>query len=171
MIRLRLIFLLLLSVTLKQVYGVWPLPQSITQSNERYVLNPHLFTYNHAKDSAARAGCSVLDAAFKRYFRIVFPDFADRTGWWLSHNILFLVDLLPKIYLLHLLDKSQADIGRLQAYCIGLFVCTPFTIIFARDQDSGTIGLSPNLSQYQWVSEVVDVMNTLMKVQMKVVSM
>ncbi|XP_026775473.3 beta-hexosaminidase subunit alpha [Pangasianodon hypophthalmus] len=79
--RLRFILLLCLSGKLQQVYGVWPLPQSITQSNERYVLNPHLLTYEHANDSAARGGCSVLDAAFKRYFRIIFPDFAYGTGF------------------------------------------------------------------------------------------
>lgn len=78
--RLYFIFLLLVSVKLKQVYGVWPMPQRFTQSNERYVLNPHLFTYNYANGSAAQVGCSVLDAAFKRYFRIIFPDFSDGTG-------------------------------------------------------------------------------------------
>lgn len=65
------------------------MPQRFTQSNERYVLNPHLFTYNYARDSAARAGCSVLDAAFKRYFRIVFPDFADGTGQMTYHKTHF----------------------------------------------------------------------------------
>lgn len=79
MSRLQLI-LLLLCVKLKQGYGVWPMPQRFTQSHERYVLNPHLFTYNYMNDSAVRGGCSVLDAAFKRYFRIVFPDFTDGTG-------------------------------------------------------------------------------------------
>lgn len=57
------------------------MPQRFTQSNERYVLNPHLFTYNYANGSAAQVGCSVLDAAFKRYFRIIFPDFSDGTGF------------------------------------------------------------------------------------------
>lgn len=78
--RLRFIFLLFLSVKLQQVYGVWPMPQSITQSPDRYSINPHLFTYHYADDSAARDGCSVLDDAFKRYFRIVFPDCADGPG-------------------------------------------------------------------------------------------
>ncbi|KAF5902560.1 beta-hexosaminidase subunit alpha-like [Clarias magur] len=81
MIRWCFISVLFLSVNLKQVCGVWPMPQRITQSNQRRVLNPQLFTFNHTTDSAARAGCSVLDAAFRRYFRIIFPDFADGTGF------------------------------------------------------------------------------------------
>lgn len=44
-------------------------------------------------------------------------------------------------------------------------------LFYFGDQVSVTLGLSPNPSLYQWVSEVVHVMNTLMKVQMKVVSM
>lgn len=76
----RFFFLLFLYVKLEQGYGVWPMPQRITQSDERYVLNPHLFTYHYADDSAVRSGCSVLDAAFKRYFRIVFPDIIYGTG-------------------------------------------------------------------------------------------
>ncbi|KAI5626986.1 beta-hexosaminidase subunit alpha isoform X1 [Silurus asotus] len=77
--RLRFIFMLLLSAELKQVYGVWPMPQHISHFTERYVLHPHQFSYKYSSDSAARHGCSLLDAAFKRYFRIIFPDFEGGT--------------------------------------------------------------------------------------------
>ncbi|KAK2834449.1 hypothetical protein Q7C36_015150 [Tachysurus vachellii] len=78
---LHCIVVLFLSVKLQQVFGVWPMPQRITQFNEQYFLNPLLFAYHYAEDSSVRSGCSVLDAAFRRYFRIVFPDFADGRGF------------------------------------------------------------------------------------------
>uniref|UniRef100_A0A671QTG4 Beta-hexosaminidase subunit alpha n=1 Tax=Sinocyclocheilus anshuiensis TaxID=1608454 RepID=A0A671QTG4_9TELE len=37
--------------------------------------SPLLFSFTYGRDSAAQTGCSVLDAAFKRYFSIIFPDF------------------------------------------------------------------------------------------------
>lgn len=73
------------------------MPQFIAQSNERYVLNAHVFTFNYARDSAARAGCAVLDDAFIRYFRIVFPDFVDGAGSHKTH-VSSSTDKLPEKY-------------------------------------------------------------------------
>ncbi|ROL46620.1 Beta-hexosaminidase subunit alpha [Anabarilius grahami] len=67
------------SLTVEQVDGVWPLPQQILQSADRYSLSPQLFSFSYGKDSAAQTGCSVLDSAFKRYFSIIFPDFTKGT--------------------------------------------------------------------------------------------
>lgn len=44
------------------------------------MLSPQLFSFTYGNDSAVKAGCSVLDAAFKRYFPIIFPDFTDASG-------------------------------------------------------------------------------------------
>ncbi|KAG7473371.1 hypothetical protein MATL_G00095090 [Megalops atlanticus] len=56
--------------------GVWPMPQKISQSSQRYPLSPEEFTFQYAKDSAAQPGCSVLDAAFRRYFTLIFPGYS-----------------------------------------------------------------------------------------------
>ncbi|XP_077067380.1 beta-hexosaminidase subunit alpha isoform X3 [Siphateles boraxobius] len=69
------LLLVVVSRTVEPVCGVWPLPQQIQQSPDRYSLSPQLFSFTYGKDSAAQTGCSVLDAAFKRYFSIIFPDF------------------------------------------------------------------------------------------------
>uniref|UniRef100_A0AAX7UC43 Beta-hexosaminidase n=1 Tax=Astatotilapia calliptera TaxID=8154 RepID=A0AAX7UC43_ASTCA len=61
---------------LHSVEGVWPLPQSITSSPERYPLNPQAFYFTYGSQSAAQEGCSVLDEAFKRYFSLIFPDYS-----------------------------------------------------------------------------------------------
>ncbi|XP_043084670.1 beta-hexosaminidase subunit alpha isoform X3 [Puntigrus tetrazona] len=63
------------AVWLERADGVWPLPQQLHQSADRYGLSPRLFSFSYGRDSAAQTGCSVLDAAFKRYFSIIFPDF------------------------------------------------------------------------------------------------
>uniref|UniRef100_A0AAY5EGA9 Beta-hexosaminidase n=1 Tax=Electrophorus electricus TaxID=8005 RepID=A0AAY5EGA9_ELEEL len=78
---LRFLFLLIVIYgEVEHVYGVWPMPQQITQSTERYLLNPRVFALSYANDSMAQSGCSVLDVAFKRYFKLIFPDFAHGTG-------------------------------------------------------------------------------------------
>uniref|UniRef100_A0A8B9JLJ0 Beta-hexosaminidase n=1 Tax=Astyanax mexicanus TaxID=7994 RepID=A0A8B9JLJ0_ASTMX len=75
---LRLLFLLcILHYEAGQVFGVWPMPQQITQSTDRYLLSPQSFSFSYSKDSAAQSGCSVLDSAFKRYYSLIFPDAAD----------------------------------------------------------------------------------------------
>ncbi|KAI4872182.1 hypothetical protein NFI96_031022, partial [Prochilodus magdalenae] len=85
MVQTKLTHLVLLLFILhseaEQAYAVWPMPQQISQSADRYPLNPQLFAFSYAKDSGAQSGCSVLDAAFKRYFSLTFPDFADGSGF------------------------------------------------------------------------------------------
>ncbi|KAI2648223.1 Beta-hexosaminidase subunit alpha [Labeo rohita] len=71
--------LVVVGVSVQQVDGVWPLPQQLDQSWDRYSLSPQLFSFTYGQDSAAQTGCSVLDAAFKRYFSIIFPDFTKGT--------------------------------------------------------------------------------------------
>lgn len=70
---------LLLSIVLQvgphMVDGVWPLPQTFTSSSERYPLKSQAFYFVYGRQSAAQQGCSVLDAAFKRYFTLIFPDY------------------------------------------------------------------------------------------------
>ncbi|XP_036399870.1 beta-hexosaminidase subunit alpha-like [Megalops cyprinoides] len=55
--------------------GVWPMPQTISQFDERYSINPQEFTFRYAKNSVAQPGCSVLDTAFRRYFSFMFPGY------------------------------------------------------------------------------------------------
>jgi len=80
------LLLVVVSRTAELVCGVWPLPQQIHQSPDRYSLSPQLFSFTYGKDSAAQTGCSVLDAAFKRYFSIIFPDFTKGPGWFMPEN-------------------------------------------------------------------------------------
>ncbi|XP_033940764.2 beta-hexosaminidase subunit alpha isoform X1 [Pseudochaenichthys georgianus] len=62
------------------VEGVWPLPQTVTTSPERYPLNSQAFYFGYGRQSAAKPGCSVLDAAFKRYFSLIFQDYTSGNG-------------------------------------------------------------------------------------------
>ncbi|KAM7414635.1 hypothetical protein PAMA_019449 [Pampus argenteus] len=72
---LLLLTILQLGLNLHTVEGVWPLPQTFTSSTERYPLSPQAFYFGYGSQSAAQQGCSVLDAAFKRYFSLIFPDY------------------------------------------------------------------------------------------------
>uniref|UniRef100_A0A8C2WI60 Beta-hexosaminidase n=1 Tax=Cyclopterus lumpus TaxID=8103 RepID=A0A8C2WI60_CYCLU len=76
----HLYFLLLIVLPLGQhtVEGVWPLPQIFTSSIERYPLNPQAFYFGYGRQSAAQFGCSVLDAAFIRYYSLIFPDYTGK---------------------------------------------------------------------------------------------
>uniref|UniRef100_A0A671N4I3 Beta-hexosaminidase n=1 Tax=Sinocyclocheilus anshuiensis TaxID=1608454 RepID=A0A671N4I3_9TELE len=74
------LLLVVVSVWVQQVDGVWPLPQQLDQSADRNSLSPQRFSFTYGRDSAAQTGCSVLDAAFKRYFSIIFPDFTKGSG-------------------------------------------------------------------------------------------
>ncbi|MGH0115361.1 UNVERIFIED_CONTAM: hypothetical protein FKN15_006789 [Acipenser sinensis] len=67
--------LLLAIVPLAQ--GVWPLPQSLSSSAERYPLSPREFNFLYGKGSAVQPGCTILDTAFKRYFRITFSKYSE----------------------------------------------------------------------------------------------
>uniref|UniRef100_A0A672Y4E6 Beta-hexosaminidase n=1 Tax=Sphaeramia orbicularis TaxID=375764 RepID=A0A672Y4E6_9TELE len=60
---------------LHAVGGVWPMPQISASSPEQYPLNPEAFYFEYGRQSEAQPGCSVLDAAFKRYFSLIFPDY------------------------------------------------------------------------------------------------
>uniref|UniRef100_A0A8C1PMX7 Beta-hexosaminidase subunit alpha n=1 Tax=Cyprinus carpio TaxID=7962 RepID=A0A8C1PMX7_CYPCA len=74
------------AVWVQQVEGVWPLPQQLHQSADRDCLSPQRFSFTYGRDSAAQTGCSVLDAAFKRYFSIIFPDFTTLSGLLMPEN-------------------------------------------------------------------------------------
>uniref|UniRef100_A0A8C7ZN83 Beta-hexosaminidase n=1 Tax=Oryzias sinensis TaxID=183150 RepID=A0A8C7ZN83_9TELE len=54
---------------------LWPLPHALTSSVEQYPLNPQTFAFDYGKHSATQQGCSLLDAAFRRYFSLIFPDY------------------------------------------------------------------------------------------------
>ncbi|XP_063053451.1 beta-hexosaminidase subunit alpha isoform X1 [Engraulis encrasicolus] len=56
------------------VNGVWPMPQKMSSFVERYPISPQAFTFQYTPGSVAQSGCSVLDSAFKRYFKLIFPD-------------------------------------------------------------------------------------------------
>lgn len=79
----RLCFLALVVVgfDLNTVEGVWPLPHKLAISEERYPLNPKDFNFHYGKDQASNGkDCSVLDAAFARYFSLIFPDWTSGNG-------------------------------------------------------------------------------------------
>ncbi|XP_069046856.1 beta-hexosaminidase subunit alpha [Lepisosteus oculatus] len=77
---LSCVFLLLLRCV-PGAQGVWPMPQRVVQSEVRYPLSPHDFTFQYGKESAVQQGCAVLDVAFKRYFSLTFTGYANvRTG-------------------------------------------------------------------------------------------
>ncbi|XP_041795125.1 beta-hexosaminidase subunit alpha [Chelmon rostratus] len=76
----HLLLLIILHSGLQTVAGVWPLPQVFTSSAERYPLNSQAFYFGYGRQSAAQQGCSVLDAAFKRYFSLIFPDYTSANG-------------------------------------------------------------------------------------------
>ncbi|XP_070687063.1 beta-hexosaminidase subunit alpha [Pempheris klunzingeri] len=71
----HLLLLIILQVGPHTAEGVWPLPQSFTSTPERYPLNPQAFYFGYGKQSVAQQGCSVLDAAFSRYFSLIFPGY------------------------------------------------------------------------------------------------
>ncbi len=74
------------AVSVERVDAVWPLPQQLHQTADRSSLSPLLFSFTYERDSAAQTGCSVLDAAFKRYFSIMFPDFTTGSGRLMPEN-------------------------------------------------------------------------------------
>ncbi|MGH0117387.1 UNVERIFIED_CONTAM: hypothetical protein FKN15_034574 [Acipenser sinensis] len=67
---------LLLLAIVPPAQGVWPLPQSLSSSTERYPLSPREFNFLYGKGSAVQPGCTILDTAFKRYFRITFSGYS-----------------------------------------------------------------------------------------------
>ncbi|XP_041082725.1 beta-hexosaminidase subunit alpha-like isoform X2 [Polyodon spathula] len=68
--------LFLLAIVVPPAQGVWPLPQNLTSSAERYSLSPREFNFLYDKGSAVQPGCTILDTAFKRYFRIAFSGYS-----------------------------------------------------------------------------------------------
>ncbi|XP_067358733.1 beta-hexosaminidase subunit alpha isoform X2 [Channa argus] len=75
-----LLLIIILDHGLDSVEGVWPLPQTLTSFTERYPLKPQAFYFDYRRQSAAQHGCSILDAAFKRYFSLTFPDYISANG-------------------------------------------------------------------------------------------
>uniref|UniRef100_A0A3P8XFD3 Beta-hexosaminidase n=1 Tax=Esox lucius TaxID=8010 RepID=A0A3P8XFD3_ESOLU len=60
------------SSTAKYGHKLWPMPQLISSSTDRYPLSPRQFIFQYASGSSAKSGCSVIDSAFKRYFPLIF---------------------------------------------------------------------------------------------------
>ncbi|XP_004070040.1 beta-hexosaminidase subunit alpha isoform X1 [Oryzias latipes] len=75
-----LLQLIIFYAGLNAVKGVWPLPHALTSSVEQYPLNPQTFAFDYGKHSATQQGCSLLDAAFRRYFLLIFPDYTAENG-------------------------------------------------------------------------------------------
>ncbi|XP_008275046.1 beta-hexosaminidase subunit alpha isoform X1 [Stegastes partitus] len=75
-----LLLLMILQLGLHTAEGVWPLPQTLISSTERFPLSPQAFYFGYGRQSAAQQGCSVLDEAFKRYFSLIFPDYTSAYG-------------------------------------------------------------------------------------------
>ncbi|XP_069564829.1 beta-hexosaminidase subunit alpha isoform X1 [Brachyistius frenatus] len=75
------ILFIILQLGRHTVEGVWPLPQTFTPSTEQYLLNPQAFYFGYGRQSAVQPGCYVLDAAFKRYFSLIFPDYTSANGF------------------------------------------------------------------------------------------
>ncbi|KAM3869942.1 beta-hexosaminidase subunit alpha [Diretmus argenteus] len=76
MCKVNLLPLIILQLGLLHVVeGVWPLPQTVTTTPERYPLNPQDFNFHYGRGSSSQQGCSVLDAAFRRYLPLIFPDY------------------------------------------------------------------------------------------------
>lgn len=78
---------LLLWIILQSSYtteGVWPLPQTFYSSMVRYELKPQSFHFGYRRQSAAQRGCSILDAAFERYFALIFSNntAGECVVWW-----------------------------------------------------------------------------------------
>ncbi|XP_044050135.1 beta-hexosaminidase subunit alpha isoform X2 [Siniperca chuatsi] len=89
----NLVLLIILQLGLHTVEGVWPLPQTFTSSTERYPLDPQAFCFGYGRQSAAQQGCSVLDAAFKRYFSLIFPDYTSDGVLRFSEDKPFIVEI------------------------------------------------------------------------------
>ncbi|XP_034031374.1 beta-hexosaminidase subunit alpha [Thalassophryne amazonica] len=73
--KFKLLLLIIFQFEIHTVTGLWPLPQTVISSMERYTLNPQDFHFNYGRNSAVKQGCSILDAAFKRYFSLIFPGY------------------------------------------------------------------------------------------------
>uniref|UniRef100_A0AAY4DFY7 Beta-hexosaminidase n=1 Tax=Denticeps clupeoides TaxID=299321 RepID=A0AAY4DFY7_9TELE len=76
------------------VLAVWPQPQQIRNSAERYSLSARAFLFKHADVSAVRSGCDVLDQAFTRYFTLIFPE-SGGGGTGGAHNRYFWTEADP----------------------------------------------------------------------------
>ncbi|KAL0968895.1 hypothetical protein UPYG_G00273300 [Umbra pygmaea] len=73
-----MVFLMFFAVP--AVKAVWPMPQMISSSADRYPLNPRMFVFQYSNGSSAQSGCSVLDSAFKRYFPLIFTGYMRAEG-------------------------------------------------------------------------------------------
>jgi hexosaminidase len=57
--------------------GVWPLPWSITYSNDSFSINPSTFQF-----TTSLTGCQIIDRAFQRYRMISFPGYKSSTSFY-----------------------------------------------------------------------------------------
>uniref|UniRef100_A0A3B5MNF3 Beta-hexosaminidase n=1 Tax=Xiphophorus couchianus TaxID=32473 RepID=A0A3B5MNF3_9TELE len=91
---IKFIFLLLIIIhlSLNTAESVWPLPQIFIPSPERYQLKPQSFSFGYRRYLDTKHSCSVLDAAFKRYFSILFPgySYANLITFSVATQLLFL---------------------------------------------------------------------------------
>ncbi|XP_029430593.1 beta-hexosaminidase subunit alpha isoform X2 [Rhinatrema bivittatum] len=71
-LRLLAVELVLLLLPFFSAEAVWPLPQGSVSSPQVYPIIS-AFRFQYSASSAVREGCSVLDEAFGRYYRILFP--------------------------------------------------------------------------------------------------
>ncbi|XP_032478999.1 beta-hexosaminidase subunit alpha isoform X1 [Phocoena sinus] len=64
--------LLLAAAFAGRATALWPWPQYIQTSEQRYTIFPYTFQFQYHVSSAAQVGCSVLDEAFQRYRDLLF---------------------------------------------------------------------------------------------------
>ncbi|XP_049761696.1 beta-hexosaminidase subunit alpha isoform X1 [Elephas maximus indicus] len=69
--------LLLAAATAGPATALWPWPQYIQTSDQRYAVLPKNFDFRYHAGSAAKPGCSVLDQAFQRYRHLLFHSASD----------------------------------------------------------------------------------------------
>ncbi|KAG8507433.1 Beta-hexosaminidase subunit alpha [Galemys pyrenaicus] len=64
--------LLLAAAITGRATAIWPWPQYIQTTSYHYTISPDNFKFRYHDQSAAQAGCSVLDEAFRRYRVLLF---------------------------------------------------------------------------------------------------
>ncbi|XP_034144346.1 beta-hexosaminidase subunit alpha isoform X1 [Esox lucius] len=98
---------LIMFFSLPAVNAVWPMPQLISSSTDRYPLSPRQFIFQYASGSSAKSGCSVIDSAFKRYFPLIFVDYL-KAGGPRQHDNWFRLPLNEGVFTV-LVDVRKAD--------------------------------------------------------------
>uniref|UniRef100_A0A8D0GK73 Beta-hexosaminidase n=1 Tax=Sphenodon punctatus TaxID=8508 RepID=A0A8D0GK73_SPHPU len=92
-----LLFLPLLLLVGSGSSGVWPRPQlfRVPQGGGQCSLSPSRFRFGYAGSSAVGPGCVVLDQAFQRYRRLLFPELTENDLAWdsLCNELLVTVNM------------------------------------------------------------------------------